>query len=231
MRRQGSSGTGRPLFFLKKAKPEKSAEKDQMLINLNIKYFTNKLTGAAAFLMIAFFLSSGIACSEDSEKKADLPQGGDFTLTDHNGQPLNTESLRGRTVLLYFGYTLCPDACPLTMSRLRNTFTKIGPKAEENSVILFVSVDPERDKPETLKKYLSQFDLPVTGLTGSAEEIRKAADLYNIYYNFVDSGSEAGYLVDHTTLVFLIDKTGKLRYQFRHSDSIDMMASVIKLVL
>jgi protein SCO1 len=172
-----------------------------------------------------------ISCSKSlSKQNADLPPGGDFTLTDHNGKSFSTQSLRGKTVLVYFGYTLCPDACPLTMSRLRSVFNILGEPAND-VVILFVSVDPDRDSPEHLKKYLSQFKLNTIGLTGSAADIRKAADLYKVYYKFVDSGSQAGYLVDHTTLVFLVDKSGKLRYQFRHSDPVELMASIIKLLL
>jgi protein SCO1/2 len=188
-----------------------------------------KLFKLIIYVTITLLLLS--SCNKDKpEQQADLPPGGDFTLTDHNGKSFSTEDLRGKTFLVYFGYTLCPDACPLTMSRLRSVYNILG-KSSNDMVILFVSVDPKRDTPEKLKQYLKQFDLNTIGLSGSPEEIRKAADLYKIYYNYVDSGSEAGYLVDHTTLVFLIDKTGKIRYQFRHSDPVELMASVIRLLL
>ena len=153
--------------------------------------------------------------------------GGDFSLTDQTGQPFHLSQDRGKVVLLFFGYTLCPDVCPTTLSKLTQVYRTLGP-AGENVVTLFVTVDPDRDTPPALQEYLKNFDLKVVGLTGRRSAIDAVTTKYKASYSIDKSDTAAGYLVSHTTLLYLIDQQGRLRHLFKHTDSSDTIAAVIR---
>ena len=130
---------------------------------------------------------------------------------DWIGSPaLRLAGLRGKVVLLYFGYTFCPDACPTTLSELKKVPAALGDRADEVQVVM-VSVDPQRDTPEVLREYLSYFDPSFLGLTGTEEEVLAAATPLGIYFSAHEGSAATGYLVDHTTSVLAIDKDGYLR--------------------
>ena len=134
----------------------------------------------------------------------------DFTLTASTGGQLSLSDLRGKVVLLYFGYTFCPDACPTTLSELKKVPAALGDRADEVQVVM-VSVDPQRDTPEVLREYLSYFDPSFLGLTGTEEEVLAAATPLGIYFSAHEGSAASGYLVDHTTTILVIDKAGYLR--------------------
>ena len=195
-------------------------------IRQNATPFNNKLL----ILFLISALSMATFCTKGPALQNDLKLGGDFTLTDMNGKPFHLQDLRGKVVLLYFGYTLCPDACPFTLSKIHRVYSMLGDRSSKIQTI-FVSVDPDRDKPEKLVKYLAYYDVGAIGLTGTPEEIAKVAKQYQVVYRKVDSGSAAGYLMDHSTYTYLIDAEGKVRYRFKHSDGPPFMASVIRLLV
>ncbi|MCZ8134827.1 MAG: SCO family protein [Porphyrobacter sp.] len=128
-------------------------------------------------------------------------------LTDADGKSFDLASLKGKPVVVFFGFTQCPDFCPMTMQKLASMRERIGTPFNELHV-LFVSLDPERDTPGTLKSYFSAFPLPVTGLTGSAADIASAAKQFDVFYETVRY-SETYYAIDHTASIFLIDRDGK----------------------
>lgn len=134
----------------------------------------------------------------------------DFTLTASTGERLSLSDLRGQVVLLYFGYTFCPDACPTTLDELKKVPAALGDQADEVQVVM-VTVDPRRDTPEVLREYLAYFDPSFLGLTGSEEEVLAAASPLGIYFAAHEGSPATGYLVDHTTSVLAIDKEGYLR--------------------
>ncbi|MDH5655202.1 MAG: SCO family protein [Spirochaetia bacterium] len=157
--------------------------------------------------------------------------GGDFTLTDQAGNAFHFKDLRGKTVLLFFGFTLCPDICPATMSKLRKVYELLE-KDSDKIQIVFISVDPERDSPEKLKKYLDYFNMGVIGLTGSLADVKSVAEQYHARFAKVTTEqSAAGYLVEHSTSTYLIDRNGKVRYLFRQSENPKLMASIIEILL
>lgn len=127
---------------------------------------------------------------------------GNFTLSGSTGEPVSLSDFRGKTVLLYFGYTTCPDVCPTTLADLKNTMTTLGDKAKDVQV-LFVSVDPERDTPEKLAGYLGLFNPNFIGLTGTLAEIEAVASRFGIFFAKHDYEGAAGYLVDHTSTVLV----------------------------
>lgn len=134
----------------------------------------------------------------------------DFTLTDASGQPVSLSDFRGKLVVLYFGYTFCPDVCPTTMTELAKAIQALGPKANEVQVIM-VSVDPERDTPQKVAEYVSYFDPNFIGLSGTPEEVAAAATPFGIYYEKHEGTAATGYLVDHTATLNVVDQEGRMR--------------------
>jgi protein SCO1 len=154
-----------------------------------------------------------------------LGYGGDFTLTSHEGKPFNLEEVRGKAVLMFFGYTSCPDMCPLTMSRIASAREQLGGRV----ATLFVSVDANRDTPAVLKEYVGSFAVPMIGLTGTDEEIMQVAAAYHAQYQMVPASPT--YLMNHTTSVFLIDPQGQLRGLFAYNESPETLATALRAVL
>ncbi|MBM3528097.1 MAG: SCO family protein [Alphaproteobacteria bacterium] len=133
--------------------------------------------------------------------------GGPFKLTDHNSRPITDQDLKGNPFLVFFGFTHCPDVCPTTLFEVSEVLRELGPDAKGVRA-LFVTVDPERDTPDKLKDYLSSFDPRVVGATGDADAIRSVERAYRVYSKKVplDGG---GYTMDHTTIVYLMNKEGR----------------------
>lgn len=133
-----------------------------------------------------------------------------FTLIGPEGKPLSLYDFRGQAVLLYFGYTFCPDVCPATMVELAQATEMLGDEADKSQVIM-VSVDPQRDTPEKLQSYVTHFDPSFIGVTGSEDEVAAVATQYGIYYEKHEGTVATGYLFDHTASVIVIDPDGYLR--------------------
>lgn len=133
--------------------------------------------------------------------------GGPFKLIDQNGRTVTEQDVRGRPFLVFFGYTYCPDVCPTTLFDISEIFRKLGPEADR-AAALFITVDPERDTPEKLKAYLSSFDPHLRGLTGDQAAIDAAVKAYRAYSKKIPD-SDGGYTMDHTALVYLMDKEGR----------------------
>jgi protein SCO1/2 len=142
------------------------------------------------------------------------PPAPEIALIDQAGQPFSLEAYDGKAVVLYFGYTTCPDACPTTLSDYLAVKEMLGDRAEDVAFAL-VTIDPERDTPERLGEYLAFFDPDFVGLTGSAEEIAETARSYGVSYARVEYPESATrYLMDHTTLTYVIDPQGRLRLTY-----------------
>jgi len=160
----------------------------------------------------------------------DIEIGGDFALTAHSGEEFRLEDLRGKVALLFFGYTSCPDVCPITLSKLTQAFQEVNGERQD-VVVLFVTVDVDRDTPESLEEYLGYFGLNSFGLTGTREEVDAVVAQYGAAYQIEDTGSEMGPLVAHSTYLYLIDQGGKVRNMFMHADTPEWIAAGINKVL
>jgi cytochrome oxidase Cu insertion factor (SCO1/SenC/PrrC family) len=134
--------------------------------------------------------------------------GGDFALTDQYGRPFELSQLQGKLVLLFFGYTYCPDICPTELSHLAGVFDALGPQADKVQG-LFVSLDPQRDTPEVLRNYTRYFSENLLGLTGSVSEVDRVAKQYRVKYQRHET-SDGRYSVDHSANLYLIDEQGQL---------------------
>ena len=133
--------------------------------------------------------------------------GGPFALTDMNGRPVTEASLLGRPTAIFFGFTYCPEVCPTTLTELTAAMKALGKDADRLNVV-FVSVDPERDTPEQMRLYLSNFDRRIIGYTGTPQAVAQAAKAYRVYYRKVPT--EGGdYTVDHSSAVYLFDRKGR----------------------
>jgi protein SCO1 len=140
-------------------------------------------------------------------------QAGDFQLTGDNGQPVALSDFSGKIVLLYFGYTICPDVCPTTLADLHVARKTLGKRADQVQVLM-VTVDPERDTVEVLSQYIPHFDPSFIGLTGSLDQITQIATNYGVYFEKRKVNSALGYLIDHTATVMVIDRKGYVREVF-----------------
>lgn len=182
-------------------------------------------------LALLLFIAGCKASSKSDELAPISGLGGDFQLIDFNERPFHFSDLRGKTVLLFFGYTACPDACPTTMARLTHVYEELKKKGIQEKVkTVFISVDPKRDTPEKLAQYLSYFGVNTIGVTGKEEELAAVAKQFGATFEYVPTKSEAGYLVNHTTYVYLIDGTGRVRRLIRTEDPIENVVGMITKV-
>jgi len=154
----------------------------------------------------------------------------DFTLDSSLGRPVALSEFRGQPVLLYFGYTTCPDVCPTTLADLRLALQELGEDRDKVQV-LFVSVDPERDTVERLAAYLPYFDPSFIGLTGPLAEIEAIASRFGVFFQKNTANSAAQYLVDHTSAVLLLDADGALRLMFPYGTTGKQLASDIRIFI
>lgn len=162
---------------------------------------------------------------------SERPTGGDFTLQSWRG-PVSLADFRGGVVLLYFGYTWCPDVCPTNLGYVGMAMDRLSAAEQERVQVLFISVDPQRDTLEKLKQYTAFFHPRVLGITGEADQISRVARLYGAAYRKVqDDGSAAGYLVDHSAYTYLIGPDGRLRGQLDHATPPDRIVEAVRRLL
>ena len=135
--------------------------------------------------------------------------GGEFTLTTQMNEPYSLSDSKGKVVLLFFGFTRCPDVCPMTLSKIQTALNQLGNQAAQVQPLL-ITVDPKRDTPEILKNYLKWFGKNFIGLTGTTNEIDRVVKQYGGFYSFEGDTSSNAYNVDHTSNLYIIDTNGKV---------------------
>jgi protein SCO1/2 len=155
--------------------------------------------------------------------------GGPFQLTDQTGQTVTEKSMQGRPSLIFFGFTHCPDVCPTTLFEISEVLKAMGKDADGVNAY-YISVDPERDTASAMKEYLSSFDPRLKGLTGNAEEIAKVLSEYRVYAKKVPL-KDGDYTMDHTALVYLMDRDGKFVSPFNINRKPEDAASDLKRYL
>jgi protein SCO1/2 len=160
---------------------------------------------AGLVLCLGFVLLAGGLMSPASAPQT-ATIGGPFHLTDQNGATVTEQDLKGAPFLVFFGFTHCPEVCPTTLFEISEILRKLGPDADRVRAV-FITIDPERDTPAAMKDYLSSFDPHMVGLTGDPAEIAAVAKAYRVYYKKVPLDQD--YTMDHTTIVYLMDKEGR----------------------
>ncbi|HYQ91109.1 MAG TPA: SCO family protein [Candidatus Competibacteraceae bacterium] len=147
-----------------------------------------------------------------------------FALTDEQGKSVSAEDYNGKVTLLYFGYTFCPDVCPMTLGRLASAIKHLDPAAQARVQVLFVSVDPRRDTPTRLRDYTAAFGPEFVGLSGTQEQLQTLTKHYRVTYGYGEPDASGNYAVSHSSAVYVFDPQGKIRLLLRDDDSIKAIA-------
>ena len=154
----------------------------------------------------------------------------DFSLTDHHGKPRTLADFKGKVVVMFFGYTQCPDVCPTTMVELANVVKELGPAGKDVQV-LFVTIDPERDTRELLAQYVPAFNPTFLGLYGDAAATARTAKEFKVYYAKVPGATPSTYSMDHTAGSFVFDRNGKARLFLRHGQGTAAIVADLRQLL
>ncbi|MFN7122231.1 MAG: SCO family protein [Hydrogenophaga sp.] len=153
-----------------------------------------------------------------------------FSLTDHNGQPRTLADFKGKAVVLFFGFTQCPDVCPTTMTELAEAKRLLGADGERLQG-LFVSIDPERDTPEIMKQYMASFDPSFLALYAAPDQLAALAKSYKMYYKKVDGPTPTSYTMDHSAGSYVYDTQGRIRLYHRYGSGAPALAADLKKLL
>lgn len=153
-----------------------------------------------------------------------------FTLTTMDNERLSLSQLEGDIVLMFFGFTTCPDVCPTTLAEMKQVYDLLGDKSDHVKM-LFITVDPDRDTPVRLKSYVSAFNPKFVGLTGSIEELEKVWKDYGVYREIRDENSASGYTVDHSARVYLINSDGHLNITYTFGTPVNDIEQDIRYLL
>jgi protein SCO1/2 len=204
------------------------------VINLNIRLFIVGLIAALAGLIggIAFIPGAvdTILPKRETTSVGRALVGGPFELTAHDGRRVSETTFRGQLMLVYFGFTYCPDICPAGLQVVTAALEKLGADADKVAP-LFITVDPERDTPEQMKQYVSSFHENFLGLTGSPKDIAKAAKAYRVYYRKVQDEALSDYTMDHTSFLYLMGADGAFITHFPHTISPEKLAERLAVEL
>lgn len=175
-------------------------------------------------LLIMFWAMGGV-----SKVAQPAAIGGPFQLTDQNGKAVTDQNLKGKPTLIFFGYTHCPDVCPTSLFEISEVLRAMGKDADKVNAV-FISVDPERDTPATMKDYLASFDPHLEGLSGDPAEIAKVITSYRVYAKKVPT-KDGDYTMDHTALVYLMDRDGRFVSPFNLKRAPEEAAADLKRYL
>jgi protein SCO1/2 len=195
----------------------------------------NRLYQAITLLVLAVLLAACDKADPPQQKFSAVditgsPWGKDFHLTDHHGQPRSAADFKGKAVVLFFGYTNCPDMCPTTMYKLATAMEKLGKDAERVQV-LFVTLDPKRDTPEVLKQYAPAFHPTFLGVYGDEQTTADTAKEFKIFYQHQKPDASGFYTVDHMGPSFVFDPQGRLRLFIADQHSADMIVQDLRTLL
>lgn len=188
---------------------------------------------AGAGLLFLFPQSFGLAPTPVAAVKTSGKAliGGPFSLVDQNGRRVSEKTYKGKFMLIYFGYTFCPDVCPTELQVMSSALDLLGTPAKRIQPI-FISIDPERDTVAVLADYMTNFHDSFVGLTGTPQEIKAAAKAYRVYYSKVkEDGSPEDYLMDHSSIIYLMNERGEFVKHFSFGVSPDELAAGIKKFL
>jgi protein SCO1 len=188
------------------------------------------------YLLLAAALAGGLLWHESemvpglgrSVVTGQADVGGPFRLIDQNGKSVSDADFRGRTMLIYFGYSFCPDVCPTTLSVMAQALEKLGPERARRVVPIFITIDPERDTPKVLADYMKAFGPSFVGLTGSEAAIKDVEKKYRVYAVKKPLGKGSGYGVDHSSVLYLMGPDGKMISFYDEVISPDDLAKELK---
>lgn len=188
-----------------------------------------------ARLLLALLAVALAACEGDAPRFNNVDITGanyarDFRLTDFDGRQRSLADFRGKVVVMFFGYTQCPDVCPTTMTDMAEVRRRLGPDGDKVQVI-FVTLDPDRDTPEVLKQYVPAFDPTFIALRGTRDETAAVAKDFKVFYQKVPGKTETSYTLDHTAGSYVFDREGRVRLFLRHAGGVDAIVADLQKLL
>jgi protein SCO1/2 len=186
--------------------------------------------GVALGLLAIGATSYVMRLDRESEDQQPGAIGGPLELVDQDGRVVTERDFAGRLMLVYFGYTFCPDVCPTSLQTMSVALEQLGEDAGDVAFV-FITLDPERDTVAQMKDYVSLFEPGPVGLTGTAEQVAAAARAWRVYYRLHDEGGAADYLVDHSSFVYLMDREGRYLAHFGHAATPEQMVEEIRQAL
>jgi cytochrome oxidase Cu insertion factor (SCO1/SenC/PrrC family) len=201
-----------------------------------LRAFARAVATIGPALLTAYATDRALAQAPDPAKAARLMDdlmwgrghvGGPFELIDQTGRTRTDGDFRGKLLIVYFGYTYCPDVCPTDLMQIGLAIDKLGVAGAQVQP-LFISIDPERDTPSVLADYVSMFNPRIVGLTGTPAQVRAVADAYKAYYSKVFPEGSATYLIDHTGFIYLMGRSGGYLGFFPPGTSTDRMVEIIR---
>ena len=197
--------------------------KKYTLLGISIVIGLLATIGAAWFFMDQNYTYQGVLIDPPA-------QATDFSLKDQYGNTFRLSEQRGEVVLIFFGYTSCPDVCPVTLSEFKRIKADLGDQADRVRFV-FITVDPERDTQERMQTYMNNFDSTFIGLSGERTELEPIWKAYGVYQERQDLGSAAGYLVDHSAIIYVIDQQGRWRLDYTFGMEVEKITKDLQYLL
>ena len=194
---------------------------------------SRRLLVILALLAVAFAVLTGIAVRRGvlAPKPQTAAVGGPFQLVDQSGRRVDQSVLEGKWSAVFFGYTYCPDVCPTSLLLMQTAVEQLGPDGANKVNLVFITVDPERDTPELIKGYVSNFGPTIIGLTGTPEQIASAARAYRVYYQKAPSKDGGPYLMDHSSILYLLDRNERFITHFTHEAKAEAISAALRRLL
>ena len=185
---------------------------------------------AATAITIAAMAAFILYSDRGSQGNGIAAIGGPFTLSDQSGRSLTDQDLKGSHSLIYFGYTFCPDVCPTGLQVMSNAMDQLRAETQQKITPVFITIDPDRDTADQLKSYLGNFHPRIIGLTGTKGQIAQVARAYRVYYaKAKESRGKRDYLMDHSSIIFLMDREGNYISHFTHATAAEDLAEKLRL--
>jgi protein SCO1/2 len=185
----------------------------------------------AAWIVVLVGFAGWIVVDWSRNDRGTPAIGGPFTLMDHNGRTVTEADFKGKPTLIYFGFTYCPDVCPTSLLLMQTAVEQLGEGAEQRVNMVLITVDPGRDTPAVLKDYVGNFGPTMIGLTGTPEQIAAVAKEFRVYYRKVESKDGSPYLMDHSSIFYLLDKRGRFVRHFTHQSKAEDIAAALRPLL
>ncbi|WP_413204548.1 SCO family protein [Rhodospirillum sp. A1_3_36] len=179
----------------------------------------------AILVVVVVAIGARLAFMPGGEGEAAI--GGPFELVNGQGEAVTDKDFAGKDMLIYFGYTYCPDVCPTNLSLIGAALDKLTPEQREHITPIFITIDPERDTPDVVGNYATAFYPTMVGLTGTPEQVAAAARAYKVYYKKVEEKGDAPYLMDHSSITYLMGPDGKFLTHFSHGTTPEKMAEIL----
>ncbi|WP_341751807.1 MULTISPECIES: SCO family protein [unclassified Candidatus Tisiphia] len=184
------------------------------------------ITIMSLYFWLSFDIPQKPLAGKGGEDNIDVQIGGNFELTDQDGKTFNSDNLKGKLSLIYFGFTYCPDICPTSLQKLTEVINTLD-KYKIDVEFVFITVDPQRDTPAVLKEYLKHFNSKFIGLTGNEQQIKEVADKFKVYYAKANDGEN--YMIDHSSFSYLMDQQGKYIKHFYLNSSAQEIIDFIRV--